>query len=125
MCLYFFPLPSRAPLKKLTLHEHDHLFSTTPPLAPLLLLPPNPPSAAASTHSNPGHPLPGAGGHGMEVRSQQTVDKLFRGGRYHAPALQHHPSTQERVLPLPLVLQEVLWPDEGGEEGAHEDDKGE
>lgn len=78
----------------------------------LSLLPPTPPRTS------------GKGRRGVEIRAEQTLDQLFRGGRNVPAAVQHHPNPEEHLLPLPLVLQEVLRPNEGGEEGAHEDHTG-
>lgn len=57
----------------------------------------------------------------MEVRPQQAVDQLFRGGGDGAAPLQHHPDSQKFVVHHRVGPQEVLRTLEGRQEGAHAD----
>ena len=59
----------------------------------------------------------------MEVRPQQAVDLLLRGGRHRPPALQHHTHAQEPLLPGQVGLQEDVREDVREEEGTPENCK--
>lgn len=66
---------------------------------------------------------PGKGRRGVEVRPQQAVDQLLRGGWHGAAALQRGTLAQVAAVRLALAAAQALQPDQG-QAGAHEDHKG-
>lgn len=67
----------------------------------------------------------GTGGHRVEVREEQTVDQLLRGGRHGAAAFQHHPYAQERLVPDQVDPPQGMRPVQGSQERAHAHHQGE
>lgn len=61
----------------------------------------------------------------MEVRQEQALDQLLRGGWNGAAALQHYSNTEERVVHRAVVVQEALQSQQGCQEGAHANDQSE
>ena len=61
----------------------------------------------------------GTGGHRVEVRAQQALDQLLRGGWDGAAALQHHPNAEERLVHRPVDLPQALRPQPRRQKGAH------
>lgn len=61
----------------------------------------------------------------MEVRPEQTLDQLLRGGWYRTATLQRHTDTEERLVHRPMGAEEVLRTLQGRQEGTHANDKGE
>lgn len=50
----------------------------------------------------------GPGGCGVEVRAQQTMDRVFRGRLYGTAAIQHHPIAEVDLLRNTMVRGAIL-----------------
>lgn len=63
--------------------------------------------------------------HRVEVRQEQALDQLLRGGWHGPTPVQHHPHPEERVVHGSMAVSETVRAQQSGEEGAHEDDQSE
>lgn len=70
-------------------------------------------------------PKKGTRRHRVEVRQEQALDQLLRGGWHGPTPVQHHPHPEERLVHGPMAVQETVRAQQSGQEGAHEDDQSE
>lgn len=70
-------------------------------------------------------PKKGTRRHRVEVRQEQALDQLLRGGWHGPTPVQHHPHPEERLVHGPMAVQETVRTQQSGQEGAHEDDQSE
>lgn len=70
-------------------------------------------------------PKKGTRRHRVEVRQEQALDQLLRGGWHGPTPVQHHPHPEERLVHGPMAVQETVRTQQSGQERAHEDDQSE